>query len=84
LKRLPVEKPDVVLMDINMAGMNGIECAHRTRPTVTPTVALLWRCPCEPVTKNAFAPSFICFQILTPVLARHGLNEKSQHTSRMP
>ena len=31
LKRLPTEKPDVVLMDINMAGMNGIECVRRLK-----------------------------------------------------
>lgn len=28
LERLPADKPDVVLMDINMAGMNGIECVR--------------------------------------------------------
>ncbi|HUC84947.1 MAG TPA: response regulator transcription factor [Candidatus Acidoferrales bacterium] len=31
LKRLPAERPDVVLMDINMAGMNGIECVSRLK-----------------------------------------------------
>lgn len=31
LKRLPAEKPDVVLMDINMAGMCGIECARQLK-----------------------------------------------------
>ncbi|MDB6123877.1 MAG: Two component transcriptional regulator, LuxR family [Pedosphaera sp.] len=31
LKHLPVEKPDVILMDINMAGMDGIECAARLK-----------------------------------------------------
>jgi DNA-binding NarL/FixJ family response regulator len=31
LKRLPVEKPDVVLMDIRMSGMCGIECAQRLK-----------------------------------------------------
>lgn len=31
LKHLPAEKPDVVLMDINMAGMNGIECVKRLK-----------------------------------------------------
>ncbi|HEX4121802.1 MAG TPA: response regulator transcription factor [Verrucomicrobiae bacterium] len=31
LKSLPAEQPDVVLMDINMAGMNGIECVERLK-----------------------------------------------------
>jgi DNA-binding NarL/FixJ family response regulator len=31
MTRLPLEKPDVVLMDINMRGMGGIECVRRLR-----------------------------------------------------
>jgi DNA-binding NarL/FixJ family response regulator len=31
LQHLPADKPDVVLMDINMAGMNGIECVSRLK-----------------------------------------------------
>lgn len=31
LKGLPEDKPDVVLMDINMAGMDGIECVERLK-----------------------------------------------------
>jgi len=31
LRRLPADRPDVVLMDINMAGMNGIECVSRLK-----------------------------------------------------
>ena len=31
LKHLPVDLPDVVLMDINMAGINGIECVKRLK-----------------------------------------------------
>ena len=31
LRRLPLDRPDVVLMDINMAGMNGIECVARLK-----------------------------------------------------
>jgi len=31
LQHLPENKPDVVLMDINMPGMNGIECVERLK-----------------------------------------------------
>ena len=31
LQHLPADKPDVVLMDINMPGMNGIECVERLK-----------------------------------------------------
>jgi DNA-binding NarL/FixJ family response regulator len=31
LQRVPADKPDVVLMDINMPGMNGIECVERLK-----------------------------------------------------
>jgi DNA-binding NarL/FixJ family response regulator len=31
LARLPASSPDVVLMDINLPGMNGIECVHRLK-----------------------------------------------------
>jgi DNA-binding NarL/FixJ family response regulator len=31
LKHLPKDNPDVVLMDINMAGMDGIECVKRLK-----------------------------------------------------
>ena len=31
LRGLPNDRPDVVLMDINMAGMNGIECVERLK-----------------------------------------------------
>jgi DNA-binding NarL/FixJ family response regulator len=34
LKGLPEDKPDVVLMDINLGGMNGIECVERLKVTV--------------------------------------------------
>lgn len=32
LKGLPEERPDVVLMDINLPGMNGVECVRRLKP----------------------------------------------------
>src|SRR5215203_5192720 len=31
LKNIAVENPDVVLMDINLTGMNGIECVSRLK-----------------------------------------------------
>ncbi|MGH7975147.1 MAG: response regulator [Limisphaerales bacterium] len=34
LKCLPTDQPDVVLMDINMAGMNGIECVRQLKALV--------------------------------------------------
>ena len=34
LEHLPADKPDVVLMDINMPGMNGIECVERLKTRV--------------------------------------------------
>lgn len=34
LKGLPEDKPDVVLMDINLGGMNGIECVKRLKAVV--------------------------------------------------
>jgi DNA-binding NarL/FixJ family response regulator len=40
LKRLPAEQPDVVLMDINMAGMDGIECVQRLK-AVAPGIHIL-------------------------------------------
>ena len=37
LVNLPKEKPDVVLMDINMGGMNGIECVRLLKPKMPET-----------------------------------------------
>ena len=37
LAELPQEKPSVVLMDINMPGMSGIECVRRLKPQMTDT-----------------------------------------------
>jgi len=34
---LPAEKPDVVLMDINLPGMSGIECISRIKPLLPST-----------------------------------------------
>ena len=42
LAQLPKDSPDVVLMDINLGGMNGIECVRQLRPSLpnTPVVML--------------------------------------------
>lgn len=37
LAALPQEKPSVVLMDINMPGMSGIECVRRLKPVMPDT-----------------------------------------------
>jgi DNA-binding NarL/FixJ family response regulator len=40
LQHLPTDKPDVVLMDINMAGMDGIECVKRLK-ILAPQIQIL-------------------------------------------
>ena len=40
LQHLPAEKPDVVLMDINLPGLNGIECVRRLK-MVAPEICIL-------------------------------------------
>jgi DNA-binding NarL/FixJ family response regulator len=40
LKGLPGDPPDVVLMDIHMAGMNGIECVQRLK-TLLPAIQIV-------------------------------------------
>ncbi len=37
LAALPLTKPSTVLMDINMPGMSGIECARRHKPQIAAT-----------------------------------------------
>ncbi|MDR3457100.1 MAG: response regulator transcription factor [Verrucomicrobiae bacterium] len=41
LARLPVEKPDVVLMDINLGGMSGIECVRLLKPLMPETQVVM-------------------------------------------
>ena len=40
LKGLPQDKPEVVLMDINLPGMNGVECVRKLKE-VMPTVQVM-------------------------------------------
>jgi len=37
LKSLPQERPEVVLMDINLPGMNGVECVRQLKQTLPQT-----------------------------------------------
>src|SRR5689334_7588682 len=37
LQELPAAKPDVVLMDINLPGLNGVECVRQLKPSLPQT-----------------------------------------------
>ena len=41
LKTLPQDKPDVVLMDINLPGMNGVECVRQLKPLCPTTQVIM-------------------------------------------
>ena len=41
LVRIQAKKPDVVLMDINLTGMNGIQCVSRLKPSMPETQFLM-------------------------------------------
>jgi DNA-binding NarL/FixJ family response regulator len=41
LKRVPLEKPDVLLVDINLPGMNGIECVRALKGTCSEVQMLM-------------------------------------------
>lgn len=40
--RLPVHKPDVVIMDINLPGMSGIECIRKVKPHLPRTQFMMF------------------------------------------
>jgi DNA-binding NarL/FixJ family response regulator len=41
LEAIPKEKPNVVLMDINLPGMNGVECARRLKQIIPDTLIVM-------------------------------------------
>ena len=41
LKGIPTERPNVVLMDINLPGMNGVECVRQLKPLVPDTLVIM-------------------------------------------
>jgi len=41
LKALPQDKPEVVLMDINLPGMNGVECVRRLKQIIPETQVIM-------------------------------------------
>jgi DNA-binding NarL/FixJ family response regulator len=41
LEEIPGIKPDVVLMDINLPGLNGVECARRLKPQLPATQIIM-------------------------------------------
>jgi DNA-binding NarL/FixJ family response regulator len=41
LEKLPQDKPDVVLMDINLPGINGVECVRRLKPLLPQTQVMM-------------------------------------------
>jgi DNA-binding NarL/FixJ family response regulator len=41
LETIPDERPDVVLMDINLPGMNGVECVRRLKPMLPGTQIMM-------------------------------------------
>ena len=41
LAQLPAAKPDVVLMDINLPGINGVECVRKLKPLLPKTQVMM-------------------------------------------
>ena len=41
LEGLPSDKPEVVLMDINLPGMNGVECVRQLKQRAVPTLVVM-------------------------------------------
>ena len=41
LEGLPQDRPEVVLMDINLPGMNGVECVRQLKETAPATLVMM-------------------------------------------
>src|SRR5262245_14278693 len=41
LESIPREKPEIVLMDINLPGMNGVECVRRLKTLIPATLVIM-------------------------------------------
>src|SRR5262249_31442310 len=41
IKQIPLKKPDVILMDINLPGMSGIDCVRKLKTTLPKTQILM-------------------------------------------
>ena len=41
VKDIPLKNPDVVLMDINLPGISGIECIRKLKPVTPDTVYIM-------------------------------------------
>ena len=63
LKLLAVERPDVVLMDISLPGMNGLETIRRAleiRPMPIIALSMYERGAYEPASMSAGASAYVC------------------------
>ena len=86
LKGLPADKPDVVLMDINMSGMSGIECAERLK-AMAPEIQIVMLTVYEDTDKIfkalAAGASGYLLKRLTPVKLLQAIQEVHEGGSPM-